>query len=677
MGPLLAGYVRLVYRTSTVITEPVDFATRFEKVRPFIMGCWHGQFLCTAVFKPKDLRVAAMVARHHDAELIAAVQEQFGIELVRGAGAAHRKRDRGGAIALRRSIRALAEGATFFMTADVPPGPARKAGRGIVKLAQKSGRPVVPIAVATSRYKAFSNWSRFTVNLPFSKMALVMGEPIWVASDLDPKAFEERRQLIEDSLNAVTKRCYELVGAVDPMAAGAATSAKPGLLLSSYQRLTRVGPLLVPLILALRRRRGKEDPARMKERYGIAGVKRPKGRLVWIHAASVGETNAVLPLLRKLHDDHPWLNFLLTTGTTTSAALAGKRLPERAWHQYVPVDVPQFVDRFLDHWRPDLALFVESEIWPNLLLRSAGRNIPVILVNGRMSKPSFKKWHRYAKSAQPLFASFAMILAQNQRFALHYIRLGAENIKAVGNLKLDAPPPPYAPDELARLERLTDGRPVFLAASTHPGEEEQIIAAHHLIVQSRPDLLTIIVPRHPERGDAIAAMIASQRNLTIAQRSQGAQPDRACQIYLADTLGELGLFYRLADAAFIGGSLVPHGGQNPIEPVMSGVPLLAGPHHFNFADIYKILLNKGGGRPVASAAELAQQVLELFDDPAAAQAQVMRARSLVAEHGGALERTLAALEPFLPPPPLSHTGITDAEAEDQAGSSGEGVRCAS
>ncbi len=302
--------------------------------------------------------------------MLAAVLKRFGMELIRGAGAGARRKDRGGATAMRESLRALDAGATVAMTADVPPGPARRAGEGIATLAAKSGRPVVPFAIATSRFLKLPTWSAFTINLPFSTLAIVIGDPVHVAA-LGEAEIEAGRAAIERALAEVTARAYALAGATDPLSKEART--KPGLSLKTYRLATKLAAPVAPAILAWRTRRGKEEPDRHAERYGRASAPRPSGFLAWFHAASVGEVNAALPVIDAIARERPDIRLLLTTATVTSARLARERLPKGAIHQFVPLDRQSYIRRFLAHWRPDLAVLVESEIWPNLVLETKAR----------------------------------------------------------------------------------------------------------------------------------------------------------------------------------------------------------------------------------------------------------------------------------------------------------------
>jgi 3-deoxy-D-manno-octulosonic-acid transferase len=649
-GSLAAAYIKLVFKTSRMIREPADIDGHLPQDQPFIAAMWHGQFLMIPAIAPKSRRFECMVARHGDAALLARLLEKFGLGVISGAGAGRRRKNRGGAHALRAAVKALAEGANVSMTAEVPPGPARKAGIGIVTLARMSGRPIIPVAVATSRFLTVNSWSRFTLNLPFSKLALVVGEPIVVPPDADDDRLEAARRAVEDGLNTVTRRAYELVGrnaaAATPINAGG--SVAPGLSFKLYRAVSRVVHPLAGTLLRRRSQRGKEVPERLNERMGIASIARPDRRLLWFHAASVGETNVVLPLINQLHKERPDLGILLTTVTVTSARIAASRLPPTAIHQFIPLDTPGFVERFLNHWRPDMALFIESEIWPNLIMDADRRRIPLALLNARMSDRSFERWLKLRGLSHPIFSRFAVVLAQSDALAKRLVRLGARNVIPAGNLKFDSPPPPIDRAELAWLKTMIGDRPIFLAASTHPGEDEMIAEAHRALKAAHPDLLTIIVPRHPERGAGIAEMLGAQ-GITAARRSLRGPIMAETAIYVADTVGELGLFYSLAGFAFIGGSLVPHGGQNPIEAVKLGAGVITGPHWHSFPEVYQALAQEGGCRFVTSQEDLIQTARALFDDPASLELMKSRAERTVAELSGALERTLEALEPLLPP----------------------------
>ena len=414
---------------------------------------------------------------------------------------------------------------------------------------------------------------------------------------------------------------------------------------SALLRAYRVaGRLAVPglsLLHARRVKHGKEDPARRGERFGHAGLVPRPGAHVWVHAASVGETNAVLPLVE-------WIvsrgfNVLLTTGTVTSARLAVERLPEGAVHQFVPYDVAPLVSRFLDTWRPKLAIMVESEIWPATFSELAARRIPTVVVNGRMSERSGRGWARFGAGARSVFGCITLCLAQSQADAERFASLGVRDVRSTGNLKFDVPPLPHDEEALAALAAVIGDRPVWIAASTHPGEEAMLADIHRALRAKREDLLLISVPRHPERGPEVADTFARAGH-DVSLRSRGEPVRRGSNVYVADTIGELGLFYRLASIAFIGGSLVPHGGQNPIEPAQIGCAIVSGSNVRNFSGIYRSLGEAGGVRIVRDASGLQAELARLLDDPAEAAHLAAAATGCAQSGQGALAAVKTVLE---------------------------------
>jgi 3-deoxy-D-manno-octulosonic-acid transferase len=411
-----------------------------------------------------------------------------------------------------------------------------------------------------------------------------------------------------------------------------------------YQKLSTALVPLAPALIKRRLKQGKEDPARIGERRGMSRDARPHGPLVWIHGASVGEVLAAAALIEKLRALN--IRILLTSGTVTSAAIVAKRFPPDIIHQYVPYDSPRYVARFLDHWKPSLALFIESDLWPNLILASAARRLPMVLINGRMSHRSFPRWRKVTGTISALLGRFDICLAQSQLDADRFAALGSRNVIATGNLKLDVPAPPADPAKLERLMSMTRGRPIVLAASTHPGEEEIFLETHKALAGFFPQLLSVIVPRHPGRGEAVARTIAAA-GLHVSLRSREELPTATTDIYIADSVGELGLFYRLAPVVFMGGSLVEHGGQNPIEAVKLGASVVHGPHVFNFTDVYEALDAAGGARQAASQEALVKQLGQLLANREARERLVDAAGRVVEGLGGALDRTMAALEPYL------------------------------
>jgi 3-deoxy-D-manno-octulosonic-acid transferase len=411
-----------------------------------------------------------------------------------------------------------------------------------------------------------------------------------------------------------------------------------------YRGVTALAAPLANALLKYRLRRGKEHPERMPERRGESGVPRPDGPLVWMHGASVGELLSAVPMIERIRSRD--IAVLVTSGTVASAGLASERLPPGVIHQFIPLDVPEFVARFLDHWRPNLALFVESDLWPNLIVGASARSIPVILVNGRLSERSFQRWRLAPRTISALLGRFDLCLAQSAEDAARYARLGAPRYITTGNLKLDAPAPPADPDKLQALRTAIWMRPVIAATSTHPGEETAVIDAHRRLMHTFPGLLTVIAPRHPERGQGIAE-IARAAGLKAVLRSGGELPDRATEVYIADTFGELGLIYRIAPIVFIGGSLVSHGGQNPIEAAKLGAAILHGPHIWNFTETYAALDSAGGAELVTEAGKLTLRIGSWLKDAEARERVGQTALKTMETLGGALDRTIAALDPYL------------------------------
>lgn len=389
----------------------------------------------------------------------------------------------------------------------------------------------------------------------------------------------------------------------------------------------------------LRRRiaQGKEEAARLPEREGH-GAARPEGRLLWLHAASVGESLAILPLIEALAERDAGLHILVTTGTVTSARLLPQRLAPalatRVTHRYAPLDVPAWVERFLEGWRPDAVGFVESELWPNTLAAIHGRGIPLALLNARISARTAARWGRFAPGfARDLLGRFQLILPRSAEDAQRLLALGAPQLEPPGDLKLAAPPLPADAAALAALRGAIGARPVLLAASTHPGEEAQILTAAEALRRDRPELLTILAPRHPHRGAELGPW---------PRRSKGALPD-AGPVYVADTIGEMGLLYRVAHLAFIGGSLVPHGGQNPMEAARLGCPMLLGPHMQNFAEAVAGLLAAGGARRLPDSTALAATVADMLIQREATAAMARAAGEWVAANAALPGRMAEAL----------------------------------
>lgn len=412
--------------------------------------------------------------------------------------------------------------------------------------------------------------------------------------------------------------------------------------LGVYAAATSAATPLIHWHLRRRANNGKEDPARLGERLGRPGVPRPAGALVWLHAASVGESLSLLPLVTALRAARPELALLVTTSTATSAALMASRLPPGVVHQFMPVDTPAAVRRFIEYWRPAVALWVESELWPNVLGALRARGTPMFLVNGRMSDRSFRRWSSVDGLARLVLRAFTSVFAQSNLDAERFRALGAHDVRNIGNLKLAAEPLPVEEQALAVVRAAFADRPRWVAASTHDGEEAIAGRVHRTLAERHPGLITVIVPRHPRRGPSIAAALRGE-GLAVALRSAGEAVPGGNGIYVADTLGELGLWYRLCPIAFVGGTLIPHGGHNPIEPVRLGCTVLAGPYMDNFRPLADDLAARGLLTTIASEPGL----------PAAIEAHLTDSHdgfhaASAADGAGIIAALMAAIAPSLP-----------------------------
>ncbi len=398
--------------------------------------------------------------------------------------------------------------------------------------------------------------------------------------------------------------------------------------------------------VAWRARRGKEDRSRRRERYGFASKPRPPGPIIWVHAASVGETNAVVPLLQRILGYG--VNVVLTTGTVTSAQVAEEIFGGNIIHQYVPLDLRPAVRRFLDHWEPDLVIIAESEIWPMTILELGERRVPQVLVNGRLSDRSFRSWKKRPHVAEALFENLAHVVAQSEVDGERFQALGARPVTVSGNLKVDVDPPSADDLALATLQKQIGDRPTWAAVSTHEGEETFAAEVHAMLRTRHPGLLTIVVPRHPERAATLALEFASM-GLNSVRRTGGGGIDPATDILLGDTIGEMGLYLRLTEIAFVGRSLTSEGGQNPLEPAMLDTAVLAGRNVQNFRDTYQRLIDSGGARLVRDKDMLAGAVNYLLTNEAARREMILAGAATVDNMRGALARTLKALDPFIQP----------------------------
>ncbi len=420
--------------------------------------------------------------------------------------------------------------------------------------------------------------------------------------------------------------------------------------LIAYRLLTRLLEPLAPRLLDARVKQGKEHPVRVDERLGIAGLPRPDGDLVWLHGVSVGETLSLLPVVERFRKTRPDLTLLVTSGTVTSADLLARRLPPGVIHQFAPVDGPAAVANFLDHWRPSLGVFVESELWPNLITTAHARGIKLALVSARITDKTAENWARAPGMARRILSAFDRVMPQDEASTARLQTLGARTDGLV-NLKLSGGPLPHDTAAFSHLSAAIGDRPVIVAASTHPGEELAIV---HALDHLSDRLCLILVPRHPERGPEIATAL-TREGYRFVLRSRGGTLGPETDLYVADTLGELGLFLRLADVVIMGGSfasslgLPPVGGHNPLEPARLGKPSIAGPDAANWATVTAELRAAGGLSVVSGPADLPGFIAPLLADPDAARAMGERARRAAADAGSGLDRLWDALQSLLPP----------------------------
>ena len=439
------------------------------------------------------------------------------------------------------------------------------------------------------------------------------------------------------------------------------------LALGVYGTLSYLAQPFSGLFLRARARKGKEIKERLQERYGFASKEvlpdNHNGSYVWVHAASIGETKAVLPLIKRLTDMR--FQVIFTTITVTAAKIASVELPKGAVHQFAPLDLKPFVSRFLKTWQPALAVFVESELWPNTMTELTKRHIPQVLVNARMSEQSFARWKKIGSITHALFDNVNLCIAQTEEDAARFSELGVQGVINGGNLKFDSDIPEIDEIAFSRLQSAIGGRRIWLAASTHEREEMIVAKAHTYLKRMFPDLLTIVVPRHPHRAVEIVNSLANL-NLNVVQRSNSELPKPTDDIYIADTIGELGLFYRLSPCSLVGGSLVPHGGQNPIEPVRLGSAIVHGPNVDNFANIFTALGQQGGCVCVKNSEELVRHVADILTNRDRSEQMTRAADQALQGFGGALERTHNALMPYLRPLILSGR-LANADARYVAG----------
>lgn len=420
-------------------------------------------------------------------------------------------------------------------------------------------------------------------------------------------------------------------------------------LLTLYEQAIRAGKPVLEYLLRSRIKKGKEDATRLHERMGRPTRMRPAGKLAWVHAASVGESQSALILIEAMGKQLPGINVLVTTGTITSAALMARRLPAFAFHQFAPLDHPDWVSSFLNHWKPDFALWMESELWPNTLRAIKKRGIQSVLVNARLSDKSFSNWMRVKSLAASVLGCFTLILAQTEQDAAHFRALGAANVIVGDNIKYSASPLPYDQLALSGLKLTIGDRRIWVYASTHAGEEELACRIHKRLRETIPDILTIIVPRHPERRNDVAE-VCFQHSLKFRLRSNNvALPAPDDDIYIADTLGELGLFYNLSPIAMIGRSFSNDGGggHNPVEAAQLGCAVLTGPHNQFQRQLYDDMQSDGAVVEVQSEDELFAVLDELLTEEHTLKELQKKTAAFVARKAHVIDHVLERLLPLV------------------------------
>lgn len=419
------------------------------------------------------------------------------------------------------------------------------------------------------------------------------------------------------------------------------------MLATFYYYLTLMMQPVFKGLIKKRVRAGKEDPERLNERMGRPAKNRPDGPLVWFHGASVGESLSALPLINRILTEQPNTHVMVTTGTVTSARLMKKHLQGRAFHQFIPIDHPKWVKGFLDHWRPDAVIWLESDFWPNMLFEIQRRQIPAVLMNARMGQTSFEKWSRFAPgSLQKILKTFDICMTQSAEEQARLKHFKHPDVRVSDNLKYASPRLSVDQDKKNQLEQQIAERPVWQYASTHSGEEELAVTVHTSLKRQFPDILTVIIPRHPDRGAEIKGLMETS-GLVAARRSAGDRVTTGTDVYIADTMGEMGIFFDLIPLTVIGGSFVVHGGHNPIEPGQFGNMVMYGPHMFNFKLMCEDFEKAGASCPLSSIEELTSKIQESLNNPETMQPYRQAALALTQEKSKALDNLWADVSPWL------------------------------
>lgn len=652
------------------------FRERTAEEPGLLLACWHEALILSPAIwwwiesHNPTLQLHVLISRNRDGRLIADIVAPWRIPAIHGSSD-RRGKDKGGATALRRIRQVLKTGHVVALTPDGPQGPRREVQIGVVALAEQAGAPIIPLGAVCRSVRARS-WDRMILPLPFGRGRIVCGPPLHVTRGARSEAAAALKVALDDAMETAAQPApdypYRLASMPDAATEEKAAQEPEQISLPALHpvRHTVPGALwavlatgLTPalrVMLRIRLRRGKELPERLRERTGRTCHARPPGQPVWLHAASVGETISLLPVLRALLADDAAMTVLVTTGTVTAAqTLAREMVSEiasgRVIQQFVPLDVPRWIGRFLAHWRPACLILTESELWPNMIAACCAVRIPVAIVNGRLSPSAFRGWRRVPALAQRMMAGLSWVAARSTEDAARFRILGAARVFCAGDLKTAAPPLSCDDALLTALRARIGARPVWIAASTHEGEEDAIFQATEQLRHHLPDALTIIAPRHPDRGAAIAqraARLMPDGN-PAPRRALGELPSPEAPVWVADTLGELGTLFRLSRVVFMGNSLFTHpgrkeshkgGGHNPFEPARLGCAIATGPRIRNFAEAYAEFGDIV--TIVSSASDLAHWVQGLLAAPARA-AELGEAGKAIATRNPTLPGRLAAL----------------------------------
>lgn len=635
---IVAGTLRWRFRI------PEESRCLIESGHPFVLAFWHGHiFLLPGVFKrvfPKHSEIWTLISRHGDGELIARTVKPLGVHAIRGSTG------KGGKEALQEMLQTLAGGHRVAITPDGPRGPRRKVQPGVVLLSSKAQVPILPVAWRASPCLRMKSWDRFEVPLPFGRVCVTFGAPLTVDEDEVRAGLQSACARVEDQMNDLCRSAETEL----------AHSAQADRFALGYNFLLAL--LLIPSLpfFVWKLLTTPKHRAGLAQRLGLSlpnipGQNSPI-RPIWIHAVSVGEVLATVPMVRKLRQTRPDQPIVISTITPTAQAVARRTFPEVQAVIYFPFDLPFCTRRILHAVRPRLFIHTETEIWPNFLLLLGRAGIPSLIINGRISARSCRQYGWFRFFFREVLRSVSAFGMQSRADCRRIIRIGADpgRVFVTGNMKFDLPLE-EEPETLGlsiRKElgfRLEDA--VWVAGSTHPGEEEIVLDVFVRLRATFPALRLLLAPRHTERAAEIETL-ARARGLAVARRTRGALAASDAQVLLMDTMGELAKAYAAADLVFVGGSLVPVGGHNLLEPILFGKPVLFGRHTQNTADIARALQDAGGGVEVYDADSLYRQALRLLSSRADREALARSARSILEESRGATERNLKMLERFLP-----------------------------